>query len=164
MGRQTAQPRPVPGWEGKGQWYLQRNLQGVGFPPCLCDCALPASMQTPMDVHTCTLFLDRLWSTAVGRAGSAPLCHGGECCPSLDPHNQRSQEAVTGSGGLCLGGGHFPWKCPQLAFSLEAEGRAVQCQVTELQVKPLWLTRLGSSCCQSKWDAERGEISGAATC
>lgn len=42
---------------------------------------------------------------------------------------------------------------PQLAFSLEAKGWAVQCQVTELQEKLLWMTRMDSSCCQSKWGA-----------
>lgn len=47
----TAQPSPVPGWECRGQWHLQRDLQGCGsqFPPCVCDSALLTSIQTPME-------------------------------------------------------------------------------------------------------------------
>lgn len=71
-----------------------------------------------------------------------------ERCPSLAPHNQRAQEAVMGSGGLCL------WQLqPSARIFLGSQGLAVQCHVTELQEKLLWLTRMGSSCCQSKWGA-----------
>lgn len=83
-------------------------------------------------------------------------------------HWTLTSKAVPGSGGLCqaqvgcarAGGQLQPSGC----IFPGSQGLGSSVPAHRAQVKPLWLPRLGSSCCQSRWGAERGESSGAAAC
>lgn len=92
-----AQPSPVPGWQCRGQWYLQRDLQGWGsqFPPCVTVPFLhPCKI-----LQMCTHGVACSWTgSGVQQGAQGLLSRGGEHCPSLNCHNQRSQQAMTGSG------------------------------------------------------------------